>query len=140
MNEDVRWKQRYNNFLKAYRDLEEAVEYSQSNKLNKLEKQGLIQGFEYTHELSWNLLKDYLTEQGIMGLIGSKDSTRKAFQSGLISNGEVWMDMIRSRNLTSHTYDEVLAQKVVQQIIEVFYPAFSNLALTFSERMQRDEP
>jgi nucleotidyltransferase substrate binding protein (TIGR01987 family) len=126
MSEDIRWEQRYNNFIKAYNELKDGVELSQTKNLSKLEKQGLIQGFEYTHELAWNVLKDFLTDQGITGLIGSKDSTREAFKSGLITNGEVWMDMIKARNLTSHTYDEELAENIFIDITENFYPVLKD--------------
>lgn len=88
MTTDVRWMQRFNNYVQAFRELESAVALAKERVLSKLEKQGLIQGFEYTHELSWNLMKDYLTEQGYTSLIGSKDTTRQAFKSGLVSDGE----------------------------------------------------
>ena len=101
---DVRWKQRFNNYLKAFLTLTEAVQLSQVRILSRLEQQGLIQGFELTHELAWNVLKDYLEDKGISGLIGSKDTTRSAFKNGLIGHGEDWMKMIEARNLSSHTY------------------------------------
>lgn len=87
MSQDIRWKQRFDNFLRAFSGLQEAVKISETRGLSKLEKQGLIQGFEYTHELAWNTLKDYLSEQGIIGLVGSKDSVRSAFKNGLINRG-----------------------------------------------------
>lgn len=132
MNEDTRWKQRFNNFIKAYRELSEAVELSKSRDLSKLENQGVIQGFEYTHELAWNVLKDYLEEMGISGLVGSKDSTREAFKRGLIENGNEWMEMIKSRNLTSHTYDENLADTIIDNIFNKFYPQFSAMVKKFT--------
>ena len=131
-SEDIRWKQRFDNYLKAYRELSEAVVLAQAKPLSKLEKQGLIQGFEYTHELAWNVLKDYLQNLGHVGLIGSKDSTREAFKRGLIQNGEVWMEMIQSRNLTSHTYDQALADKVFESIVVRFYPEFQIFYERFS--------
>ncbi len=67
-----------------------------------LEEKGMIQGFEFTHELARKTLKDFLESRGVQDLYGARDVTRKAFQTGLIQNGEVWMDMIQSRNLTSH--------------------------------------
>lgn len=74
----------------------------------------MIQVFEYSHELAWNLLKDYLADvAGIVGLIGSRDSTREGFKRGLIENGELWMSMIKSRNLSSHTYNEDTAQELL---------------------------
>lgn len=130
---DIRWKQRLQNYLSALAELREAVEIQQSRSLNKLEKQGVIQSFEYTHELAWKLLKDYLTDRGVFNLIGSKDATREAFKAELITDGEVWMDMILKRNLTSHTYDNRLADEVFDAIMKVFYPAFNDLAVLFNE-------
>jgi nucleotidyltransferase substrate binding protein (TIGR01987 family) len=129
---DVRWMQRFNNYLQAFGELQDGVVLANERSLSKLEKQGLIQGFEYTHELAWNLMKDFLVEQGFNNLIGSKDTTRQAFKSGIVSDGEIWMDMIKSRNLTSHTYDESLAEEVVTSIIEKYYSVMKKLAETFS--------
>jgi len=110
MPEDIRWKQRFNNYLRALQTLTEAVELAQTRDLSNLEEQGMIQGFEFTHELAWNVLKDYLEEKGIVGIIGSKDATRLAFKNGLIDDGEAWMDMIKARNLSSHTYNQETAE------------------------------
>jgi nucleotidyltransferase substrate binding protein (TIGR01987 family) len=129
---DIRWKQRFNNFRKAFQTLREAAELARSRELTKLEQQGLIQSFEFTHELAWNVLKDYLEDKGIAGLVGSKDATRAAFKNGLIDQGEAWMKMIEARNLTSHTYDPKVAQAVVDDILERFYPAFEAMAQKFT--------
>jgi len=125
---DIRWKQRFNNFLMAYQTLVDAILLSEERKLSALEQQGLIQSFEFTHELAWNVLKDYLEHKGITGLIGSKDATRMAFKNGLIDNGEDWMKMIGDRNLTSHTYQLKIAEEVVENILVRFYPAFKQMA------------
>lgn len=138
MEQDIRWIQRFNNYLKAFREMADGINITKSRELSKLEKQGLIQGFEYTHELAWNILKDYLTEKGIIGLIGSKDCTREAFKNGLIGDGEIWMDMIQSRNLTSHTYDEELADKVYNSIVEKYYPRFIEFTKQFTELMEKE--
>lgn len=132
MTEDIRWKQRFNNFLKALQTLTEAVELAQQRPLTKLEQQGLIQGFEFTHELAWNVLKDYLDAQGFVGLIGSKNATRQAFKDALIQDGEAWMDMIKARNLTSHTYNTAIASGIADDILTRFYPAFTAMANTFA--------
>ena len=129
---DIRWQQRFNNYLKAFQTLVEAVELAHSRELSKLEQQGLIQSFEFTHELGWNVLKDYLEDKGITGLIGSKDATRAAVKNGLIEQGEDWMEMIEARNKTSHTYDPNIAQAVVDDILERFYPAFESMAKKFT--------
>ena len=129
---DIRWKQRFNNYSKAFQTLVAAVVLARSRELSDLEEQGLIQSFEFTHELAWNVLKDYLEEKGITGLIGSKDATRAAFKNGLIEDGEDWMKMIEDRNITSHTYDPKVAQAVVENILERFYPAFEKMAKKFT--------
>lgn len=129
---DVRWKQRLNNYLKAFLTLTEAVQLAQVRPLSRLEQQGLIQGFEFTHELAWNVLKDYLENKGISGLIGSKDATRSAFKNGLIGHGEDWMKMIEARNLSSHTYNLDTAQEIADDIIGRFYPAFEEMAETLT--------
>jgi len=107
--------------------LEKAVELAKKRPLSELEEQGIIQAFEYTHELAWNVLKDFLEEQGLRDLYGSKDSSREAFKRGLIENGGIWMDMIKSRNLTSHTYNRDIAQKIVQAILENYGAEFGQL-------------
>lgn len=131
--QDIRWIQRFNHFSKAFAQLKEAVELSEQRKLSKLEEQGLIQAFEYTHEMAWNTLKDFLEERGVKKLYGSKDATREAFKTGLIENGEAWMKMIESRNLTSHTYNEETAMAIVSAIIHSYFTEFSD----FHARMQK---
>lgn len=135
---DLRWKQRYQNYTKAFQTLYEAVELSRLRPLTKLEQQGLIQSFEFTHELAWNLLKDYLQYQGFSHLVGSRDATRLGFQNGLIQDGEVWMAMIAARNMTSHTYNEEIASQVVQEIIHGFFEAFARLERTFSDLLTKE--
>jgi len=127
---DIRWIQRYHNFTKALSQLDEAVQLSQHRPLSKLEEQGLIQSFEYTHELAWKTLKDFLQSRGIQELYGAKDVTREAFKQGLLSDGTVWMQMIASRNLTSHTYDEATAATVASSIIQHYAHAFVTLRET----------
>ena len=110
--EDIRWQQRFANFNRALGRLTAAVELSQERGLTDLEKQGLIQAFEFTHELAWNVMKDYLLWQGATDITGSRDATRESFSRGLVFDGEGWMEMIRSRNLTSHTYNDAVANDI----------------------------
>jgi len=131
MDEDIRWKQRFQNYKKALLTLENAVELGKTRELSDLEKQGMIQGFEFTFELAWNVMKDYLEEQGITGIIGSKGAVRHAFNKELIEDGQVWMDMIEGRNLASHSYDEEKAEKLIGKITKTF---FSQMKL-FEEKM-----
>lgn len=107
--------------------------------LNELEEQGLIQAFEYTHELAWNTIKDFLESRGDKEIYGSKDATREAFRLGLIENGEIWMNMIVSRNLTSHTYNEETAKEIVDNIQKKYHAEFITLQKKFLS-LQEIEP
>lgn len=137
-NQDIRWIQRFNSYSKAFKQLRNAVELSHSRPLSELEEQGLIQAFEYTHELAWKTLKDFLEDKGNSTLYGSKDVTRAAFKLGIIENGEVWMNMIKSRNQTSHTYNEENALDIVKDIVNLYYINF-NLLYEKLDHLQKEE-
>lgn len=124
MSEDIRWKQRLDNYAKALRQLTKFIE---KGELNELEQQGLIQSFEYTYELAWNTIKDFFEAQGESGILGSRDAFRLAFKRGLIDDGEAWMDMIKSRILTSHTYNEDVADAIGHSIVARYYDEFIRL-------------
>jgi nucleotidyltransferase substrate binding protein (TIGR01987 family) len=128
MDEDIRWKQRFQNYKKALATMKNAVELAASRELSDLEKQGMIQGFEFTFEMAWNVMKDYLEEQGVTDIIGSKNAIRHAFNKGLIEDGEAWMEMVKGRNLSTHSYDEETAIKLLKKIIENFYGEFDKFA------------
>lgn len=131
--DDIRWKQRFNNYIRALQTLREAVVLSKERALSKLEQQGLIQSFEFTHELAWNVLKDYLEYQGSEGITGSKDASREAFKRELVEDGLTWMDMIKARNLSSHTYNPEVAANIVADIVDRFHPAFETMAKRFTQ-------
>jgi nucleotidyltransferase substrate binding protein (TIGR01987 family) len=137
--QNPRWKLRFNNYCKAFQTLVDAVELAKTRDLSKLEQQGLIQSFEFTHELAWNVLKDYLENKGVIGLIGSKDATRAAFKNNLIDAGEAWMKMIEARNQTTHTYNTDTAQSVVEDILKQFYPAFSAMSKKFTALLDQSD-
>jgi nucleotidyltransferase substrate binding protein (TIGR01987 family) len=128
---DIRWRQRFQNFRKAYRQLSEAAALARQRPLSELEQQGLIHAFEFTHELAWNVLKDFLEERGATNLFGSKDATRQAFAAGLIDNGEVWMGMIDSRNRTTHTYDQKVADEIAGMVTAKYVEAFGKFQNRF---------
>ena len=133
MTQDIRWKQRFENFQRALKQLSLAMDLKAQRPLSDLEQQGLIQVFEFTHELAWNVLKDYLEMEGIQGLIGSRSTAREAFKRGLVVDGAVWMDMIEKRNLSSHTYNQTVALTMVESIAERYYPAFCELQQRFAK-------
>lgn len=135
MKEDIRWEQRFSNYQKAFGKLKEAVDFINNNDedvedddtwelMDEMRKESLIQRFEYTHELGWNVMKDFAHFQGDESIAGSRDATRAAFTLQLIRDGEVWMDMIKSRNLTTHTYNESTANEIFAKIMNYYYKAF----------------
>lgn len=137
-SQDVRWHQRLANYQRALARLVAAVALRQSRPLSDLEQQGLIQAFEFTHELAWNVMKDYLRSLGKNELIASRDSTRAAFAAGLLVDGEAWMDMIISRNLSSHTYNTDTANTLTYKIAEIYAALLAQFAQKMQE-VQRSE-
>lgn len=130
---DIRWQQRLDSFGKAGAQLAKAVDLARQRDLSELERQGLIQAFEFTHELAWKTLKDFLESRGTTALFGSKDVTRAAFATGLVEEGEIWMEMIQSRNRTSHTYNEETAEEIAQAITSTYQREFEKLLLKLRE-------
>ena len=123
-NLDIRWKQRLDNYSKAFAQLSKFIA---KGDLNELEQQGLIQSFKYTYELAWNVLKDLFASQGQTEIIGSRDAFRMAFKYDLIEDGEIWIEMIKSRILTSHTYNQDTAQYIADRVINIYYTEFKKL-------------
>jgi nucleotidyltransferase substrate binding protein (TIGR01987 family) len=114
MKQDTRWKQRYSNFKKALTQLERFME---KEELNEMEEQGLIQAFEYTFELAWKTLQDILEEEsGYSEIRGPRPAIMQAFRDGYISHGEKWMEMLKDRNRTVHSYNEKIAKEIIHSI------------------------
>jgi nucleotidyltransferase substrate binding protein (TIGR01987 family) len=137
-NPDIRWKQRLQSFGKAFGQLSAAATLAQQRKLSELEQQGLIQAFEFTHELAWNTLKDFLESRGATELYGSRDTTREAFKQGLIADGDAWMAMIHARNRSSHTYNEKTANEVAEAITSSFVKEFAAFQAKFTALAQQE--
>ncbi len=121
---DVRWKQRFQNYQKAFAQFESAVK---QNSQDRLAQEGLIQRFEYTFELAWKCLQDILQERGFSEIRGPKPVLEQAFQDGLIHEGLVWMDMLRARNEASHLYDEEVFLKIYQNAKNHFLKPLQDL-------------
>lgn len=129
-NQDIRWQQRFGNYTKAFRQLEK---YIDQEKMNELEEQGLIKSFEYTYELAWKTLQDLLTEKGYKDVVGPKPVIEQSFQDGYITNGEGWMRMHNSRNLTSHTYNEETAKEIIENLKEEYFFLLNELLIKLEE-------
>lgn len=115
---EIRWKQRFENFNKSYILLDK---YSKKEELSELEQAGIIQFFEMTFELAWKVLKDYLEAEGYI-VKSPRETIKQAFQIQLINDGHIWMEALAVRNLTTHTYDEKLINKLINDIINIYFP------------------
>lgn len=132
---DARWRQRFANFEQAYKLLEKYIDQPIEN---ELERAGIIQFFEVAFELAWKVLKDYLEAQAFM-VKSPRDAIKTAFQSGLIDNGHVWIDALADRNLTVHTYDPKLAEKMAKDIAEIYFPELEKLYVKLKEASRHVE-
>ncbi|HOK60433.1 MAG: nucleotidyltransferase substrate binding protein [Tenuifilum sp.] len=120
---DIRWKQRFDNFEKAFLRLKDAL---RNDSPSELEKAGVIQYFEFTFELGWKTLKDYLQEMGVEARF-PRDTIKEAFTNGLIQDGDLWLDMLEKRNQMSHTYDEFTANQSFQMVRDEFIHGIEQL-------------
>lgn len=129
MEEDIRWIQRFSNYRKALVKFNQAIEIISmqldwDEEVDELLEEGLIQRFEYTHELAWKVMKDYAEYQGYTDIQEARDAFRKSLEMGIIDDAR-WMDSIKDRNLTSHNYDDQTAQSILYAIINVYAPLFN---------------
>ncbi len=134
MKIEIRWKQRFVNYEKAFKQLSVAVE-KYSNNPPDIIKEGIIQRFEFTHELAWKVLKDYLEYEGHLNIAGSRTATREAFNIGIIKEGKIWMNMIESRNITVHAYDEKILKVEFEKIINEYYFQLKEFHKTMKDRL-----
>ncbi|HMS55571.1 MAG TPA: nucleotidyltransferase substrate binding protein [Fimbriimonadaceae bacterium] len=138
-SDDVRWIQRLSSYSRALGQLRSAAELASQRQLSDLEKQGLIQAFEFTHELAWNVMRDLLRAHGSTeNIYGSKDATRAAFNVSLIEDGDAWLEMIACRNRTSPTYNEETANEIVNSILGTFVGLFGKFEARLTEMNRVD--
>lgn len=130
---DIRWKQRFQNFERAFALLEQAIQITAPS---EVERAGLIQFFEMSFELAWKLLKDFLEAEGFT-VRSPRDVLKQAFQASYIADGHTWIDALQDRNLTTHTYDEATAITVERQIRESYYPLLAQLYQDFKPRIDQ---
>jgi nucleotidyltransferase substrate binding protein (TIGR01987 family) len=127
-NEDIRWIQRFNNYRKALARLGEAVALAEERDLSDLEQQGLIQGFEFTFDLAWKTLQDYLRHHKRPNDNGGPNVIiEQALADGIIKGDEVWKAMKKSRDLTSHSYDGETADDIAENILYTYHGLFIQL-------------
>ncbi|PZX58245.1 nucleotidyltransferase substrate binding protein (TIGR01987 family) [Algoriphagus ratkowskyi] len=130
--EDIRWIQRFSNFSKAMYHLENALQIPNPD---IVQKAGIIQFFEMSFELAWNMVKDYLEEQGFVDIKSPRSALKKAFEMNILENGHDWMDLLQDRNLTAHTYDEQKATDMEQLISNKYFPLLKALRDSFNQKL-----
>lgn len=136
--EKPRWVYRFDNYKRAFFLLREGIETMEEKELTQLEKEGMIQRFEYTWELAWKTLKDYLDSEGIvLDKITPASVLRAAFEAKIIHNGEAWMKALDSRNKMSHTYDLKIFESVIQDIRDHYLKLFDDLHLLMLEESMK---
>ncbi len=123
-NTDIRWKQRFQNFEKVFIQLKSAV--TQLENLSDLEKEGMIQRFEYTFELAWKTLKDYLEEKNVDAKF-PREVIKQSFKYEIINKGDIWLEMLEQRNLMAHTYEEKIFKNVVNKISQEYFAEISQV-------------
>jgi len=134
MTQDVRWKQRAQNLSRAVSLLRDALKNG-PDALNDLEKEGTAQRFEYTVELAWKTMKDYLEHSGVLlSPVTPKNTVKAAFAARLIPDGQLWIDILEKRNLLSHTYDQSLLGESLHEIQNRFLPAIELLLVFLREQ------
>jgi nucleotidyltransferase substrate binding protein (TIGR01987 family) len=127
MRNDTRWKQRLENFGSAFTLLRDAFEKAPSE-MSDLEKEGVVQRFEYTFELAWKTLKDYLLYSGVaFDQITPRSVIKQAFAAKIIKDGQTWMDVLEQRNLMSHTYNSEIFEAVFNSISERYLDALTQV-------------
>lgn len=127
MNPDIRWKQRFQNFDHGFALLRSALATGPAA-LNQLEKEGVIQRFEYCFELAWKTVKDYLENGGvIIAPLTPRQVLKEAFAAKVLSDGQVWIEMLEHRNLLSHTYDCAVFEQAVEALAARYLPAMLEL-------------
>jgi len=126
-NKDIRWKQRFQNFDRAFLLLSTAFEEKELSAFSPLEQEGIIQRFEYTYELAWKTMRDYLQDNGnvILPEITARSVIKEAYVSKIIPDGQVWIDMMLHRNILSHCYDFAKFQEVLKAVNERYLAALS---------------
>jgi nucleotidyltransferase substrate binding protein (TIGR01987 family) len=123
---DIRWKQRFDNLQRAYQRLRWAMEIHQQDPSDELIRMAVIKAYEFTFELSWKTLKDFLVYNGIDAKL-PREVLKQAFATGLLNNGQLWIDMLEERNLMAHIYDDTRARKAVDQIQERYFSGLQQL-------------
>jgi len=132
-NTDIRWQQRFSNFKKALEKLGSVVNGRNYHDLSELEKEGLIQRFEYTFELAWKTLQDLLEYKGYQDIAGPNPVLEQSLKDGYIANEQAWRRMKKSRELTSHTYNSETAEDIAQNIFDNYYSLLKNLEQRLEE-------
>ena len=132
---DIRWKQRFENFTKARKKLHNALSFHKQDVDNELYQLALIQSFEFTYELGWKTIKDFLQYEGVKNVSLPREVIKHGFHHNIIEDGQIWINMLEDRNLMAHTYDEKKANKAVYNITEYYVKAIDKVYSFLKQRL-----
>ena len=140
MTEKLRWQYRFDNYKRAFNLLRQAIELKSEQDLSELEQEGIIQRFEYTWELAWKTLKDYLANDGlVLEKITPKSVIVAAVEAKIITNHEAWMNALDDRNMMSHVYNHVEFAKVIENIENEYLSLFGDLHERLLDEIMQDD-
>jgi len=135
-NGKPRWVYRFDNYKRAFNLLREAIEALEQRELTQLEKEGIIQRFEYTWELAWKVLKDYLEHEGVvLDKITPASVIKAAFEAKIIKDGEQWMSALDARNSMSHQYNLKKFEEIIKDIQAQYLSLLDDLHMTMMENI-----
>lgn len=132
--QNIRWVQRFENFEKASTNLNETIECIKQNGINKIYTMALIQAYEIVFELAWKTMKDYLQFNGII-TDTPRETIKEAFSKNIISDGQIWIEMMEARNKTSHTYREEYAKSLCDDILNIYSKQITDLLEFFKGKI-----
>jgi len=134
---DTRLEYRLKSYKKTLTHLEKFI--IKGERLNELEETGIVKAFEYSYDIAWKCLKDFYEQQGESEIQGSRDAIQLAFNRGMIADGQLWMEMLKDRNRTAHTYNEETAKEIAEAVLHKYYQAFLDLAEEFDKYAEKQQ-
>lgn len=127
-----RFEERRREFSNAVQRLKEALEEKETD----IVIDGVLHRFEFTFELAWKTMKDYLEYVGVIEKTGSpREIIKSAFEYGMIEDGEFWINMMLARNSLSHLYDEEKSREVYKNIKNIYFELLNKLKNKFNEKL-----
>ncbi|HAS80237.1 MAG TPA: nucleotidyltransferase [Fusobacteriaceae bacterium] len=128
-----RWDERISDYENALERLKESIEESKIINSSTI-RDGVIQRFEFTLELSWKVMKFFLNSEGLMDAKAPRSTIRTGFNNEIIKDAKLWIDMIEDRNLTTHTYSQSISDEIYEKIVSSYYGELKKFFLEIKDK------